>query len=87
MTAPIRIRAKSGEEIDLAELRQIAERGYRNTWPGLRIVILLDALEAALNVSSDVRSGYSDDFDAGRADAIADVRQAAGVVESEAERG
>lgn len=97
MTAPIRIRTKSGEVIDLAEMRSQAEQVWNENLPvyspGQRRsakekLQLLDALDAALGVPplSSAIVGQSDEMSFGNGwDAHERiVRQAAGVIESDA---
>lgn len=84
MTAPIRIRTASGEEISLANLRQQAGKKEGN-WYATQLVNVLDALEAALGVPREKfdgeRIGLYQTHDDGHDHALEKVRQAAGVIE------
>ncbi len=85
----MRILSKSGEIIDLDDVRKDAEMmaGYGKGNPysvDMAIMVkhanaLLDALEAALNVRR--RETVSYEYGCGAMDALQDVREAAGAVE------
>ena len=77
----MKIRSKSGDEIDLAEVR--AYLSQQLAWKQVTLATnLLDALEAALGVAYILGSEL-EAYDVGYNDAISNIRQAVCLIENE----